>query len=63
MPVVEVKYATQQDEHAERGLIEDITDVLVRRLDVPRSAVSVILTPVPSSRWGVDGSPLSDRGI
>lgn len=63
MPFVEIRYATQPDERAERALIEDVTAAVVRHLEVPEDVVAVILTPVPSHRWGVAGTPLSDRNI
>lgn len=63
MPVVDIRYATQPDAASERALIADVTDAVVRHLGAPEAAVAVILTPVPSSRWGVAGTPLSDRGI
>jgi 4-oxalocrotonate tautomerase family enzyme len=63
MPILHVHYARQVDEDTERKLIAALTDTLVAHLDVPAGAVAVLLEPVPSSRWGVGGTPLSDHGI
>lgn len=55
MPHVTVAYAGKPDPERKAKLIRDITDVVVRDLDVPPSAVNVILQPIDPQHWGVAG--------
>ena len=59
MPFVTIAYA-DKPVSAERKakLIRDITDIVVKDLEVPAAAVNVILQPVDPSRWGVAGEGL-----
>lgn len=63
MPFVHVRYATTPSPEAEEALIRDVTAAVVEHLQVPPEVVAVVLEPVPSSRWGVAGAPLSAQGI
>ncbi|UGS37289.1 tautomerase family protein [Capillimicrobium parvum] len=63
MPFVHVRYAAKSDDATEEALIRDITAAVLTHLPVPVESVSVVLEPVPSSRWGVGGTPLSSHGV
>jgi phenylpyruvate tautomerase PptA (4-oxalocrotonate tautomerase family) len=63
MPFIHVRYAVQLDAAGEAALIRDLTAAALVHLHVPPDAVSVVLDPVPSTRWAVAGRQLSADGI
>jgi 4-oxalocrotonate tautomerase len=55
MPLVQVSLIEGRPAELEEELIAELTETVVRVLDVPCESVRVILYGVPAERWGVAG--------
>ncbi len=60
MPYVEVKVWEGFGPEKAKKAIQGITQVFAG-MEIPASAVSIVVTEVPKSHWGVGGSPCSER--
>lgn len=60
MPLLQVTLIEGRAAETKRALIRELTDAVVRVLDVPAPAVRVLLDERPAAHWGVGGVPKSD---
>lgn len=60
MPVVHVDVWKGFGEEKTKKLIKGVTKVFVD-MDIPASAVEVIVHEVPKSHWGIGGEPASEK--
>jgi 4-oxalocrotonate tautomerase len=55
MPFVEVTIAPGRDAQAKAALIAELTEVIVRHLDVPPPTVAILIREEPVENWGRAG--------
>lgn len=55
MPFIEVNIAPGRDAEAKAALIAELTEVVVRHLDVPPPTVAVLIREEPVENWGRAG--------
>jgi 4-oxalocrotonate tautomerase family enzyme len=60
VPLINVSFIEGPDQAAQAALAEDLTNATVERFGVPREAVQVVLTPVPSRQWSVGGRMMDE---
>ncbi len=61
MPYVEIKLLSGRSTEQKRGLVEAVTDALVRTCDSTKDSVQIVITDVDSCNWGSKGQLVSDR--
>lgn len=61
MPIVEVKMLTGRTTDQKRALVREITDVLVRTIDVTADSVNVLLEEYEPDDWAFASEFFSDR--
>jgi len=61
MPLVEISMLAGRSDEAKERLIREITETVVRAVEVPAEAVTVIIREVPRTQWGKAGEPYSKR--
>ena len=62
MPWLQVHILEGTDEQAVRGLMEELTAVTSRWLQVPSDIVRVVINEHDPTRWSVGGVPIAERG-
>ena len=61
MPIVHIEILEGRPASKKRALIEQVTDAVVKSLDVRPEQVRVLLREVPPEQWAVGGVPMSER--
>jgi 4-oxalocrotonate tautomerase len=61
MPIVRIDILEGRPPSKKRALIQEVTDAVVRSLDVQPAQVRVLLREVPPEQWAVGGVPMSER--
>jgi 4-oxalocrotonate tautomerase len=61
MPIVHIEILEGRTAAKKRSLITEVTDAVVRSLEVQPSQVRVLLREVPHDQWAVGGVPMSER--
>lgn len=59
MPLVRIDLFEGRSEEMKEGLIKEVSEAVVRALQVPPDSVQVILYEVPRKHWGRGGVPFS----
>lgn len=59
MPIVSAQILAGRTADQKRRLIAEVSDAVVRALDVPLDTVRVLVTVVEPECWGVGGVPKS----
>lgn len=59
MPFLEVNIAPGRDAEAKAALIAELTEVMVRHLDVPPPTVAILIREEPVENWGRGGQTKS----
>lgn len=60
MVIVRVNMMTGRSAEQKRALIAELTETVVRRVEVPAEAVRVVLVEVPRDAWGIGGVPAAE---
>ncbi len=55
MPIVTISILEGRDAERKRTLLREVTDAVVRTLDVPPATVRVLLHEVAPAHWAVGG--------
>ena len=55
MPIVTINILEGRDAAKKQALLSEVTDAVVRTLDVPAATVRVLLHEVPPAHWAVGG--------
>jgi 4-oxalocrotonate tautomerase len=61
MPIVHIEILEGRPASKKRALISEVTDAVVRSLEVQPAQVRVLLREVPPEQWAVGGVPMSER--
>jgi 4-oxalocrotonate tautomerase len=61
MPIVHIEILEGRTASKKRALISEVTDAVVRSLEVQPAQVRVLLREVPPEQWAVGGVPMSER--
>ncbi len=61
MPIVHIEILEGRPASKKRALIEQVTEAVVKSLDVQPAQVRVLLREVPHDYWAVGGVPMSER--
>jgi 4-oxalocrotonate tautomerase len=61
MPIVHIEILEGRPASKKRALIEQVTDAVVKSLEVQPQQVRVLLREVPHDQWAVGGVPMSER--
>ncbi|MFG2276081.1 4-oxalocrotonate tautomerase family protein [Streptomyces chartreusis] len=62
MPIVNISVAAGRDPQALRSCLQAVHDAVRDSLNVPDTAVRVLLTEVPPALWSSGGVTLQERG-
>jgi 4-oxalocrotonate tautomerase len=60
MPIIDVTLFEGRDDATKRELMVEVTEVVARRLEVPRDAVTIILREVPRAHLSKGGVPFGE---
>jgi 4-oxalocrotonate tautomerase len=60
MPIVTINLIEGREPELKRRLIREVTDAVVRALEVPPATVRVLLQEFPAVHWGIGGVSKAD---
>jgi 4-oxalocrotonate tautomerase len=61
MPIVNIQILQGRPPEKIKSLIEKVTDTVAETLDSPKENIRVLVTEVPTTHWGIAGTPASER--
>ncbi|MBA4493561.1 4-oxalocrotonate tautomerase [Paenactinomyces guangxiensis] len=61
MPIVNIQILQGRPEEKVKEVISNVTEVICTTLDVPEETVRVLVSEVPTTHWGIGGTPVSDK--
>ncbi len=60
MPIVTIHLLEGRDKEKKRDLIKNVSDAIVKTLDVPPDSVRVILQEMANDHFGIAGLPIQE---
>lgn len=63
MPLIHVNMIEGRSREKVTEVIENITTTVAETLDAPVETIRVLVTEVPSTHWGIAGTPASERRL
>ncbi|MFT7667957.1 MAG: 4-oxalocrotonate tautomerase [Planctomycetota bacterium] len=55
MPIIDITMVEGRGDEVKRVLMREITELVVKRLEVPSTSVRVVVREVPAKHWCVGG--------
>ncbi len=60
MPILTINILEGRDDDTKKELIKNVTETIVKTLDVPVESVRVMINELPFSHYGVAGLPVKE---